>query len=357
MIVSIVIPVYNVAPYVRRCLESVMAQDKAVADMECIIVDDCGQDDSMEIVHQTVEEYKGSIRFVFLKHEHNRGLSAARNTGLAKATGDNVLFIDSDDYLMPGAIPYLLDNLAQHPDADMVVGNVINRKTGNNLLRSLEKPLYIDDCTELFMLLLCHQTYIQVWNKLIRRQVLVEHRLEFIEGILFEDNTWTYHLFSCISSALLLPRVTYDYVDNEGSIMHNIYTPSNAEKALRSYVAIINNILDNTPEIRRYKKNVTADYLLFLNNYLTRAVDLVIHMSFPKHVLKDFRAVRRRYMLYTLRKGRLLILFFSLKAYSPFSYVHKSRLFRRYYDKLETAVNRLSHLTDFLHCMFIGTGL
>ena len=349
MIISIVIPVYNVAPYVRRCLESVMAQDKAAADLECIIVDDCGQDNSMEIVRQTVEEYKGPVRFVILGHEHNRGLSAARNTGLAKATGDYVLFIDSDDCLMPGTIPYFLDNLAQHPDADMVAGNVINHKAGDNLQLSLEKPLYIDDCTELFLLLLCHQTYVQVWNKLMRRQVLVEHGLDFIEGILFEDNPWTYHLFSCISSALFLPRVTYDYVDNDGSIMHNIYTQGKAEKALRSYVTIINDILDNTPETNRYKKNVTADYLLFLNNYLTRAVNLVINTSLPKQVLNDFRATRRRYMLYTLRKGRLLIIFFSLQAYFPFSYVHKLRLFRRYYDKLETAVNRLSHLTDFLH--------
>ena len=58
MMVSIVIPVYNVAPYVRRCLESVMAQDKAVADIECLIVDDCGQDDSMEIVHGTPDWQK-----------------------------------------------------------------------------------------------------------------------------------------------------------------------------------------------------------------------------------------------------------------------------------------------------------
>ena len=74
MKLSIIIPIYNVEPYVRRCLESVMSQEEAEADMECIVVDDCGQDHSMDIVRKTIEAYHGTIRFVVLEHEHNRGL-------------------------------------------------------------------------------------------------------------------------------------------------------------------------------------------------------------------------------------------------------------------------------------------
>ena len=76
--ISFIIPVYNVEPYVNRCLESVLSQDMTGVNMECIIVDDCGQDHSMELVRQLVDSYNGSIRFMIVEHEKNRGLSAAR---------------------------------------------------------------------------------------------------------------------------------------------------------------------------------------------------------------------------------------------------------------------------------------
>ena len=123
--ISIIIPIYNVELYVRQCLESVMAQDIVEVDIECILVDDCGQDKSMEIVRQMVENYEGPIRFHILHHEHNCGLSAARNTGLDAATGDYILFVDSDDYLLPGALSRLLVGLHTYPQVDMVVGNTL----------------------------------------------------------------------------------------------------------------------------------------------------------------------------------------------------------------------------------------
>lgn len=67
-----------------------MAQDQAEADMECIVVDDCGTDRSMDVVRQTIAAYHGPIRFVIARHQQNRGLSAARNTGLEKTSGDYV---------------------------------------------------------------------------------------------------------------------------------------------------------------------------------------------------------------------------------------------------------------------------
>ena len=101
---SIIIPVYNVASYIKRCLESVLFQDHVLLDIELIIVDDCGQDQSMDIVRQIVAGYHGPVLCKVLHHDKNLGLSAARNTGLKAATGDYVLFVDSDDYLLPNSI-------------------------------------------------------------------------------------------------------------------------------------------------------------------------------------------------------------------------------------------------------------
>ena len=96
MKLSIIIPVYHVAPYIEDCLRSVMRQTYQGA-MECLIVDDCGTDDSMAIAERTIATYEGPIVFQVLHHERNRGLSAARNTGTLAAKGDYLYYLDSDD--------------------------------------------------------------------------------------------------------------------------------------------------------------------------------------------------------------------------------------------------------------------
>lgn len=88
MKVSIIIPVYNVAPYVEECIQSVLRQD--YKNLEIIIIDDCGTDNSMELVEKLVKNSSRDI--VILKHDYNKGLSAARNTGIRRATGDYIFF-------------------------------------------------------------------------------------------------------------------------------------------------------------------------------------------------------------------------------------------------------------------------
>ena len=92
MKVSIIIPVYNVENYLVRCLDSVTAQ--TCQDIECILVDDCGNDHSVQIAEDYIQTYQGPIVFKFLHHTKNRGLAAARNTGIDAATGDYLFFPD-----------------------------------------------------------------------------------------------------------------------------------------------------------------------------------------------------------------------------------------------------------------------
>ena len=116
MKVSIIIPVYNVAPYIKRCLDSVVAQ--SFQDIECILVDDCGTDNSKEIVQQYIDNYQGQIQFKFIHHEKNLGLSGARNTGIKVATGEWLYFLDSDDSIIPDCIAILLALQEKYPDWD-----------------------------------------------------------------------------------------------------------------------------------------------------------------------------------------------------------------------------------------------
>lgn len=347
--ISIIIPIYNVEPFVQRCLESVMAQDKAVADMECVIVDDCGTDGSMEIVRELIEAYHGPTRFVVVEHEQNLGLSAARNTGLSKAMGDYVMFVDSDDYLMPDSIQCFLDNLKCYPDADMTIGNVQDQKNNNTLLSQIQKPCFIDNPYVFFSRMLHHQIYLYAWNKLIRRSILLEHKIRFIDGIIYEDQAWSYELCSHLKSVLLLPEVTYVYEYNPSSIVNTTFTIEKADKAIWSYTISCNRIMDNPPRPDRYKRNMTVDYLLFVNNFLMNGVDLMLRHPITPDIAKDFCAIKRRLLLRTLRYGRLLLASFLLLPFWPFSLIQRLRIFRHHYYDIESVINRLAHLTDFLH--------
>ena len=128
-LVSVIIPVYQVTDYVERCLKSVMSQ--TYTDIECIIVDDKTQDDSIEKCERLIEVYnnnlkldgKGRIRFKILHHEVNRGLSAARNTGTQAATGEYLYYLDSDDYISADCIETLIAPFKEHASLEMVQGN------------------------------------------------------------------------------------------------------------------------------------------------------------------------------------------------------------------------------------------
>ncbi|MBQ9355668.1 MAG: glycosyltransferase family 2 protein [Prevotella sp.] len=347
--ISIIIPVYNVEPYVRRCLESVMSQGDAGASLECIIVDDCGQDGSMSIVRQIIEDYEGPIRFTIATHEHNRGLSAARNTGLAKASGDYVMFIDSDDYLTDGSMQYFIDMLGQHPGADMVMGNVRNCKDGSLLISGIEEPRLLDDPNVFFPDMLHHRIYLYAWNKLIRREVLTENGILFEEGILYEDQLWSYQLFKCLSSVLLLPKVTYVYENNASSIVNTTFTPEKASKALWSYALSCNKMLDSPPSVERYKRSPVVDYLLFMANSMTNGLYLHLSQPIDKEIWYEFRTARKRLLLRSMRYCRLTVATFMLLLFPPLSYLQKWRFFRHHYYDIELAVNIMAHITDFLH--------
>ena len=136
--ISVVIPVYNVGSYLAECLDSVISQD--FKDIEIICVNDCSADNSLEIL----KKYAGKdSRIKIVNHEYNKGLGAARNTGLRKAAGKYVFFLDSDDFLCTGILGKLY-NKALETKADAVFSkgcaftesrdkNVLNRITKLNI--------------------------------------------------------------------------------------------------------------------------------------------------------------------------------------------------------------------------------
>lgn len=347
--ISIIIPIFNVESYVRECLESVMAQNIAEASVECIIVDDCGEDDSMAIVHSMLANYNGPIHFRVMQHEHNRGLSAARNTGLDAAIGDYVLFVDSDDYLLPDALNHLLEGLRGYPKADMVVGNTIIEASGSKPFYDLSAPEYIDDAYDILTRMMRYKINIEAWNKLIRKEVITDNGLRFVEGVIFEDQPWSFYLFDHLSSVVLLPDVTYFYRCNNNSIMQTSHTQAKADHVARSYTLNVVKMLRRPPMAERYDHNVTPDYLVFMASSLMKAVDFSISFQLTVETNRLIKKTRRNLMLRTTRYGRLLLVVFVSLLFPPLNILHQWPDFRHNYYHLETIVLRLSHLTDFLH--------
>ena len=346
---SIIIPVYKVEHYICRCLDSLMSQQIPRIEVECLLVDDASPDGSMDLAKEMIANYVGPIRFRILSFEENQGLSMARNRGVMEANGDYVLLMDSDDHLFPDSLNYLVSQLKEYPEADVVIGNGLNTKDGSKMLHQIYEPLLITNPTDFLQRLLRRQIYLQAWNKLIRRSLLIDNKIFFVNGILYEDESWSFRLFSSASCVLLLPQLTYIYEYISTSIVNTTYTVEKSSVVVHSYSVSANYIMDNPPSWSLYCHNLMVDYLLFVSNIIMRGMDVVSKCATTPEANSKLRLVRGRLMSFTLRNGRLIVACFLLLLFPPFTSFLRMSLFRKYYYDLEAIVNRLAHYTDFLH--------
>lgn len=221
MKVSIIIPIYNVENYIVRCLDSV-TQQSFNGEIECILVDDCGSDKSVEIAEQYIHDHSGlNVQFCLIHHTHNQGLSAARNTGIKAATGDYIFFLDSDDAITPNCIAILADLMEKYPQADFAQGNLLD-SDGNISHYGFKSPIkeYISNSDELEETMLS-KAITSAWNRLVKRSLFHYDNLFFPVGLIHEDMYWVYFLSKHVKSAAFTPAGTYVYYTNDNSIMTN----------------------------------------------------------------------------------------------------------------------------------------
>lgn len=213
--ISVIIPIYNVEQYIEDCLQSVQSQ--SYHRMEIILVDDCGTDNSMVLAEEFIKEH-GIQNSKIIRHTHNRGLSAARNTGLLSATGEYVYFLDSDDKLTAGAIQILAEPLQEYP-YHFVIGNyeVIGSNHAYPELTLPEGNLMGNQ--DILAAYASSQWYMMAWNKLCSREFLLRNQLLFAEGLLHEDVIWSMKLACKATSMYVVQKKTYQYTIRNSSIM------------------------------------------------------------------------------------------------------------------------------------------
>ena len=219
--VSIIIPVYNVALYIEDCLNSVLSQ--TYPNIECVIVDDCGQDNSMCIVKSLLAARSSHIEIRMITHKVNKGLSEARNSGIREATGDYLYFLDSDDYIAEDAIERMVD-MVEKCAVDFVVGNVETIGDDSRQRYYLRmKSGYLFGNEKISYSYSESQWYMMAWNKMVSRSFLLKNDIFFVPNIYHEDEIWSFKLALLADSMAVCDSVTYFYrIRKNGSIMSGL---------------------------------------------------------------------------------------------------------------------------------------
>lgn len=238
--ISIIIPVYNVEKYLRRCLDSVLNQ--TFANWEAICVNDGSPDESYKIL----DEYAARDKRFKIVNKENGGLSDARNAGMAVATGDYILYLDSDDFIHPQTME-IAYSLALRDGSDIVsftydriyrpqlmVRHVLKMDTDNVVPMRMHKKYNIgkiktrvtDDVFE-YATERTHNKFnpkrkwlikhCQVWKNLYKRELIAD--IPFIKGLLFEDFPWWSRVMLRNPRVTIAPLPLYFYIPNFGGIV------------------------------------------------------------------------------------------------------------------------------------------
>lgn len=266
---SIIVPVYNVSNYIVRCLDSIAAQ--TYQNIECILVDDCGQDDSVKKANNYIKQYSGHISFKIIHHEKNKGLSGARNTGINAAKGDYLYFLDSDDAITPDSIETLIKLAKKYPSADFVQGNILSNNGASSPYAFNNKiPEFCDNKIDLEDIML-QKVITSAWNRLIKRSLILQYNLYFPEGLLHEDMYWVFFLSKYTKAASFTTRGTYIYNIREDSIMTSVTKDMNIKRLL-SRLSASN---DYYNDIKENRQGSTSRRIFLCTNLFSCLTELI----------------------------------------------------------------------------------
>lgn len=254
MMLSIIIPIYNVEQRLGQCLQSIASQ--GLDNCEVIMVDDGSTDGSGDICEQWATR---DSRFRVI-HQTNRGLSAARNTGIDMAKGDLLTFIDSDDYIVEGTLKPLVERMMADDDISILEYNVMRHVIGNGI-----KPLGIADSEWENIADYWFQgrayAHAYAWNKVFRRDVF--NGVTFPVGKCFEDvHTLPKLLANVKGRVVTTSHGTYHYVDNPKGITQN----ASAEDHRSLLEAHIDYLESHKEEMKRQPLSFVSEYYAHVLN-------------------------------------------------------------------------------------------
>lgn len=261
-ILSIVIPVYNVAEYINKCVESCYAQDIPKAAYEIILVNDGSTDNSLALCEKLKEKHSD----LKLISQDNKGLSGARNTGLLHAVGTYIWFVDSDDWIKTNCLSQIIAHLRQDIDLLWLGHDVwLNGKSTKTFMpNELDKPVlgevfFSDHLNNLFY----------IWKFIYKKDFLNANHLLFLEGYLYEDLEFTPRALQLAKKCMTYPEVCYHYLVRGSSIANNV-KPKNIEHRFK--------ILNLHADLLQ-QENISSNFKKTLSNAILHTVSGTVNMA------------------------------------------------------------------------------
>ncbi|MFI3293000.1 MAG: glycosyltransferase [Rikenellaceae bacterium] len=299
LLISVIIPIYNVERYLEECVRSVVEQ--SYKGLEIILVDDGSSDSSGAICDRfAVEDPR-----VRVFHKESGGVSDARNLGIEKATGDYIIFIDSDDYWdLPTAVERCVKVLAQKPEIDMLYFDFkflvdgkfktpppfdASKINGHSKVEALSHLIEVDR----FM--------VTVWSRFIKRSVLIEGAVNFKKGLLSEDYDWNFGAVIVARNIAAMEDANfYVYRIREGSLTYNTSTQNLIDvwSIITRWYAKIPEVVEDKAEAELY-----YDFLAYMYAVLMS----ILHICDNPKVRKDLLTQMRPFahLLLRHRSGKM----------------------------------------------------
>lgn len=244
--VSIIVPIFNVEKYIRKCVCSLFEQ--TYSNVEYIFVNDCTQDNSINILNSLIQEYRKN-NVLIVNHEINKGLPSARNTGLHYATGDYIYHCDSDDWVDKSIIEFLIKEAVKN-DADICFCDFYNVIDDKLSLFKQEKHDSLQGYLKSFF---TGKSQAAVWNKIIKHSLYKDNQIVFPDGKpMLEDMRTIIPLFYYAQNIAYVPKPLYYYV----RLRANSITSSN----LNSINVLRQDRVENVRDIDEFlnKKNING---------------------------------------------------------------------------------------------------
>lgn len=235
IILSIVVPVYNVEKYIENCLNSII--ENYCDGIEVILVDDGSKDNSSQICDRYVEKYN----YISVIHKENGGLSSARNAGIKKAQGKYIWFVDSDDYIKKDSVKKIIDCTTN--DTDLILASYCDIYSDGRIAEDdLPNPELEIKAYEYFYNL--GSASYAAFRSICRKIFILENDLFFTEGIYHEDEDWTPRVLCSAKTFSVIPGTIYCYrVGNPQSII-STPNPKKIHDKIFLSTKIYNRIID-----------------------------------------------------------------------------------------------------------------
>jgi glycosyltransferase involved in cell wall biosynthesis len=269
MLISVIVPVYNVEKYLHRCIDSILTQTNS--DLEVILINDGSTDKSLEIC----EFFAVLDKRIKIINQENKGPAAARNAGINVAKGVYIGFVDADDFIEPAMYENMM-NIAKNTSAEVIVTNFKAFNSSNDSFKIIDNNLPYNKLLnqseiKQFFINPYYGGYLGIipslWNKIYKLEFLKINKFKIDESrVRAEDYWFNFFIFQKASSVFALDVANYHYYKNDGSVMHSF-----RENQFEGFLDTRKNLLLNN-----LKLNIEINYLIFNEEFINNTNEFIL---------------------------------------------------------------------------------